>query len=182
MISRTTFCSAQAATMRLRPHRADPVDLAQAVGLRLDHVEYLLAEGPDQLLGVDRADAADHAGREILLDAVDRGRRRCAQEPGLELLAVGAIVHPFTRRRDPLAGRDGCRVADHCHEVPVPARLRPQNAEAILCIMESDALDEARQHLLRSMIPPGDLWGLSRHPVCLRAPRVSVGSTRRSAR
>jgi hypothetical protein len=140
MISRTTFCSA---------YRSDPVDLAQAIRLCLDHIEYFVAEDPDQLLRVDRADAADHAGREILFDTVDRGWRRSAQEPGLELLAMGAIVHPFSRRRDPLAGGNACRVADHRHEVAMAAGLRPQHAEAILGIVESDALDEASQHFLR---------------------------------
>ena len=76
-------------------NRPDAVDLAQSVRRRLDHVEYLLAEGAQELLGVGRADAPDHAGREVLLDAVGRGRGRCAQEPRLELLAVGPIVDPF---------------------------------------------------------------------------------------
>jgi hypothetical protein len=39
-------------------------------------------------------------------------------------------------------------MADHRHEVPMPARLRPQNAEAVLRIVECDALDEAREHFL----------------------------------
>jgi hypothetical protein len=30
----------------------------------------------------------------------------------------------------------------------MPSRLRPENAEAILCIVERDALDETRQHFL----------------------------------
>ena len=60
-------------------NRPDAVDLAQPVRRRLDDVEHLLAEGPHQLLGVDRANAADHAGAEVLLDAVDRSRgARCA--------------------------------------------------------------------------------------------------------
>jgi hypothetical protein len=37
----------------------------------------------------------DHAGGKVLLDAVGRGRGRGAQEPRLELLAVGPIVDPF---------------------------------------------------------------------------------------
>ena len=53
----------------LGAHRADAGHLAQAIGLGLDHVEHLLAERLDHLLGVDRADAADHPGTEILLDA-----------------------------------------------------------------------------------------------------------------
>jgi len=55
-----------------RPHRANAIDLAQPAGCCLDHVEHLLAEGAQQILRVDRADAADHARGEILLDAFDR--------------------------------------------------------------------------------------------------------------
>ena len=63
----------------LRADRADAIDLAHPVGLGLDDVEHLLAEGLDHLLGVDRPDAADHAGGEILLDALDRNSvPRCA--------------------------------------------------------------------------------------------------------
>ena len=73
---------------------------------------------------------------------------RGAQEPRLELLAVGAVVDPFARGRDPLAGRNGCGMAHHGHEITMAARLGPQNAEAILGIMIGDALDEAGQHFL----------------------------------
>jgi hypothetical protein len=44
-----------------RPLGSDAGDLAQAIRLGLDQLEDGLAEGTDQLLGVDRADAADHA-------------------------------------------------------------------------------------------------------------------------
>jgi hypothetical protein len=119
------------------------IHLPQAVGLRLVDIEDLLAENPHQLLGVDRADASNHAGREILFDAVDRGRCRSSEESGLELLPVGAVVDPFARCRDPLPRGDGCRVANHRHEIAVATRLRPQNAEAIFTIVEGYALDEA---------------------------------------
>ena len=46
---------------------------------------------------------------------------------------------------DPLAGRNGCGVANHRHDVTMPARLRTQNAKAILCVVVSDALYEARR-------------------------------------
>jgi hypothetical protein len=39
-------------------------------------------------------------------------------------------------------------MADHGHDVPMPARLGAQNAEAIFGIVVGDALDEARQHFL----------------------------------
>ena len=121
-------------------------------GCRLDDVEHLLAEGAHELLGVDRADAPDHAGGKVLLDAFDRRRRRGAQEARLELLAVGAVVDPFARRGDPLAGRNGGGMADHGHQVAMPARLDPQNAKAVLGIVVGDALDETRQNFLRLIL------------------------------
>ena len=42
-------------------NRSDAVNLAQPVRRRLDHVEDLLAEGAQELPGVGRADAPDHA-------------------------------------------------------------------------------------------------------------------------
>ena len=48
-------------------NRADARHLAKPIGLGLDGVEDLLAEGLDHLLGIDRADAPDHAGAVIFL-------------------------------------------------------------------------------------------------------------------
>src|SRR5208337_425082 len=59
-----------------------------------------------------------------------------------------AIVDPFARRGDPLAGGDDGGVADHGHQIAVSARLRPQNAEAVLRVVEGDPLDEARERFL----------------------------------
>lgn len=38
-------------------------------------------------------------------------------------------------------------MADHGHEIPLAAHLDPQDAEAVLGIVEGDALDQARQVL-----------------------------------
>ncbi len=76
-------------------NRPDAIDLAQPVRGCLDDVEYLLAKGAHELLCVNRANALDHARREVLLDAVGGGRGRCAQEARFELLAVSAVVDPF---------------------------------------------------------------------------------------
>jgi hypothetical protein len=100
----------------------DAIDLAQLVRRRLDDVEYLLAESAHELLRISRPHAPDHAGREVLLDPVGRGRGRCAQEPGLELLAVCPIADPFARGCDPLTGRNGRGMADHGHDITMPAR------------------------------------------------------------
>jgi hypothetical protein len=71
MISRTPFCSAQASVMRLARTVPMPVTLRSPIGLGLDDVEDLLAEGLDHLLGIDRPDAADHPGAQIFLNPVD---------------------------------------------------------------------------------------------------------------
>ena len=133
-------------------NRPDAVDLAQPVRRRLDDVEHLLAEGAHELLGVNGPNAPDHAGREVLLDAVGRSRGRCAQEASFELLAVGAVVDPFARGRDPLTGRNGCGMPDNGHDITMAARFGAQNAEAVLGVVVGDALDEARQHF-RVAIP-----------------------------
>ena len=52
-------------------YRADAVHLPQAIRLRLDDVEYLVAEGAQELLRVDRTNAADRSRGEVLLDALD---------------------------------------------------------------------------------------------------------------
>ena len=132
--------------MRLRPDRADAIDLTHAVGLALDDVEHRLAEGLDHFPGVDRPDPADHAGGEILLDALDGTRRRGAHETRLELLAVGPVVDPFPRGGDPFAGGDRRRVADDGDEITMPACLDAQHAEAALGIMEGHPFDGAGEH------------------------------------
>ena len=145
MISCTIFCSAQAAVMRRGTDRTSAIDLTQPIRFSLDDVEHLLAEDPDHLLGVDRADTADHAGGEILLDVVDGTRRRGAHEARLELLTMGAVVYPSTGRGGPFSG---CGVADDCEEVAMPARLDPKNTEAILGVVVSDTFDDGPQDFL----------------------------------
>jgi hypothetical protein len=68
--------------------------------------------------------------------------------PSIDLLAVGPVVHPLPRSGDPLAGGDRRRVADDGHQLPMPAGLGPQNAEAVLRVMEGDPLNEAGQYFL----------------------------------
>src|SRR3984893_8251711 len=61
-------------------------------------------------------------------------------------LLCAVFIDPFARGRDPLAGGNGCGMADHRHDVSVPAHLGAQNAEAVLGIVVGDALDKARQN------------------------------------
>jgi hypothetical protein len=132
----------------LGAHRADAGHLAQTIRLGLDHIKHLLAKRLDHFPGVDRANPADHPRSEILLDAFGRRRRRGAHEPRLELPAMGAVIDPFARCGDPFAGRDGGGVPHGGHQFAVPARLDAENAEAVLGVVVSDALDEARQNFL----------------------------------
>jgi hypothetical protein len=49
---------------------------SRALGLCFDSTEHPLAESAHQFLGIDRPDAANHPGAEVLLDAVERSRLR----------------------------------------------------------------------------------------------------------
>ena len=156
MISRIDLLLGPGVGDPLRPHLPDAGHLAQPFRLGLDDIEDLLAERPHQLAGIDRADAPDHAGAEILLDALDRGRLGGAHEARLELLTVGAVVDPLARGGDPLPRSHHGGMADHGHQVTMPPRLRPQDAEAVLQVVEGDALDQTGQDL-----PVRGLWMLA---------------------
>jgi hypothetical protein len=147
---------------------ADAGDLAQALRALLDGVERRLAEGVDQLPGVDRADALDQAGGEVLLDALQRGRRGGAEEGGLELDPMGAVVDPGSRGLDELAGADRGRSAHDGDQLALAAHLDPEHAEAVLGVVVGDPLDQAGQGLAlggcREGAPPGVL-GAARTPL-----------------
>ena len=51
-------------------------------------------------------------------------------------------------RGDPFAGGDRRRVADDGDQVAVSARLDPENAEAVLGVVEGDALDQTGEDFL----------------------------------
>ena len=126
---------------------ADAIELLQPLGGLLDHLKHRLAEGLDQLLGKVRADALDHAGAEILLDAFERGGRNDPQVIGLELQAMGLVVDPPAEGFDEFAGGDGGSSAHDGEEIALALDLHPQHTEAALLAMEGDALDGAREAL-----------------------------------
>ena len=125
MISRTAFCSAQAARMLAARTGPMPATSRNRSGV-----------------------AADHAGGEVLLDAIGRSWGRGAQEPRFELLAVGAVVDPSAGGRDPLASRNGCSMANNGYDVTMSARPGAKNAKTILGVVVGYSLDEARQNFL----------------------------------
>jgi hypothetical protein len=77
--------------------------------------------------------------------------------PRGKLLTVDAIV-------DPLAGGDDGRVADHGHQVAVAARLRLENAKAVLSVVEGHPLDEPGEHFLGRWAQNWISCGLPEHP------------------
>ena len=79
--------------------------------------------------------------------------RRIAAELGV---TVGAVVDPLARGGDPLPRSHHGGMADHGHQVAMPPRLRPQDAEAVLQVVEGDALDQTGQDL-----PVRGLWMLA---------------------
>src|SRR6516165_7416624 len=132
-----------AADDALRPLGADPCHLPQTARLLLDDVKNGIPECAHQLLRVDRPDAADHPGAEILFDPFDRRRRRGLEERGSELDAMRAVVDPGSARLHKLAGRDHRCVTKDGDQVALTAGFDAQHAEAVLFVVEGDALDEA---------------------------------------
>ena len=122
---------------------ADSVDFFQPDGVLLDDRENFLPKFVHQLLGIDGADALDHAAAEIFFDALSGSRFRAFEELRLELQPVFAVAHPAALRRDPLPGVDGGQRADHGDEIPVAFGFDAQHREAVLLVVEGDALDQA---------------------------------------
>ena len=132
------------------PLGPDAGHLLQPFGCLLDGVEHGLAERLDQLAGVDRADALDHAGAEIAQDTLERGRRGRFQEGSLELQPMRSVVDPAARGLDELAGADRGGGTDHGDQIALPADLDPQHAKAGLGAVEGHPLDQAGQSLALS--------------------------------
>src|SRR3979490_900012 len=100
---------------------------------------------------------------------------------------MGMVVDPFARCRNPLACRDSGGVADDRDQIAMATGFCPQNAEAVLAIVEGATLAKAPQvflgrwfllwpHLclpLLAPVPPTGFGDLR----CARAP-----CQRRSAR
>ena len=127
---------------RLRPFPANAGHLLQPKRLGLDHVEDLFPKRHDEFLRIDRADAADHAGTKIFLDALDRCRRRRLEKPGAELDAMRAVVGPFAAGLDEFSGGDRRGMPNDGDEIALAPRFDAQNAKAILVVMERHPFDE----------------------------------------
>jgi hypothetical protein len=106
--------------------------LAQATRHLLYDVEYGFAERANQLLRVDRSDATDHAGAEVLLDAFNCGRRGRLEEGGAELHAMGTVVDPGSAGLNELTGRNHCSMADERNQIALASGLDAQHTKSVL--------------------------------------------------
>ena len=80
--------------------------------------------------------------------------------------AVRAVVYPGSARLDELAGGDHCGMPDDRDEIALASGFDAQHAEAIVGVMERDAVDQ----------PSQDLGGARGQRRCHVGPvRVSVG-------
>ena len=84
-----------------------------------------------------------------------------------------AVVGPGAGGLDELAGRDQGGVADDRDEVALAARLDPQHAEAVVGVVEGDALDEPGEVVRAGL---AILGGENRHvPSVARAAKGGEG-------
>ena len=127
----------------LDPFLADPLDVEQEVGGRLEDFERPFLVEADDLGRQLRPDAADCPGSQILFDAFRRGRVGGLQFVGLELLAVFPVHDPLAGRFQMLACRNRSRAAHDRHQVLAALDLHLENGEAVLRVVVGDSFDEA---------------------------------------
>ena len=72
---------------------------------------------------------------------------RGLEEAGLELLTMGAVIHPIARRRHPLASGDCGSMANHGNQLAVTACLHPEDTEAVLRVLERHTIDQPGKYL-----------------------------------
>lgn len=128
---------------------ADAGDLSHPLGLGLDNLEGLFAEGGHDPLGEDWPDTADHSGAEIFFDPLRCRRRRGLEEIGFELKPMGSVGDPDADSVDEFAGGDRRDVADYWDEVALSSRLHLKDGKPVILVVESHALDRADERFPR---------------------------------
>src|SRR5262249_4715835 len=121
--------------------RADPLDLLEKSGALVNDGQGALAEDVDNLAREMWTDPLDEPGGEILGDALGRVRRSCPQLVRLELKPSVTVVDPAAACLNILAGHRVGQIADYRDQVTPAPRLDAQDNEAVLGILERDALD-----------------------------------------
>ena len=127
----------------LDPFLADPLDVQQEVGGRLEDFQRPFLVDADDLGGQLRPDAADRPGGQILFDAFRRGRVGGLEFVGLELLAVFPIHDPLAGRFQMLARRNRGGAADDRHQVLTALDLDLENGKTVLGVVVGDTFDQS---------------------------------------
>ena len=117
----------------------------------LDDVEHRRAEGTNKPAGVNGADAFDHAGAEIALNAGKCVRRGDLDEHRLELPAMLPIGDPAAGGGGVLAWRDTRRVTNQRDQVAFSPDLEAQHAKATVGVVKRDSLDKTGELLERGL-------------------------------
>ena len=146
---------------------ADSVHFFEARGLSFDHVEDFLAEMTDQLFGVNRANAFDHAAAEIFFDAFARSGRDGFGKLRFELQAVFAISDPMTFRGNPFPSSYGRERRNNGDKIAMAFDFDAQNAKASFLLEDRDPLDQSGNSI-------GNLGGACSHNL-MREIFISVG-------
>src|SRR5271166_5969625 len=127
-----------------RPYPMDGLQFRDPI---LNHAQDFGSEPPDELLGQNRADAFDQAAAQVSLDPFHRRRRHGFHQAGLELEPVLFVSNPPALGLQPLPGSYGRQRSKDRYLVAVPPDSYPDHTEAGFVVVESDALDQARDFL-----------------------------------
>ena len=150
MIWRMTFCSAQASLMRWRRLGPMPSTSSSRADSCSMMSKIFSPNFAHELLGVNGADALDHAAAQIFLDALLSRGRGAVEHLGAELEAKLFVLDPAAFGGQPFPGADGSQGADHGDEVTVPFGLHLEHGPAVVLVEEGDALDQTGEAFVGS--------------------------------
>ena len=147
-MSRTAFCSAHPAAMLPARNSPMPETSRSLAGSASITSKVFSPNARDNPFGELWADAPDHAGAEVFLDALGGRRRRRLEKVRLELQPVGPVRDPDADRVDEFARRDRRRVADDRDKIALAPRLHFEDDESAVLIVERHPLDRADERCL----------------------------------
>ena len=123
------------------------VELAQATRTGLDDVDHVLAKHLLHALRIDQADALDHAGAEVFLDALQRRWSGGLQESCAELPPLGTVVDPFSGGGDPFpGGNHRCMTAPTATRSRWPLALTRSTQEAVVRVLKGYPFNQSDRH------------------------------------
>ena len=133
-------------------HRADALDLAEALGRILDHVESFEAKMGHQARRHRPPDAPDQARAEVALDADQRRRLLGQKRLDRELSPVTRIVHPPPPQAQAFARLHAREQPHHRHEFVFSVDQQTPDRPARVLAAEDHALKHALDNLGRFVV------------------------------